>query len=131
MSDNNINPVDGAIITGESSGQGQSTAVLFLQKLKTALFKIKGPKVIIIAVLVLIIIAVYLALMLASKQTAEEFANIDNLRKVSPTAQTLIDPHIVNLTNKIEAYNDKLDDAESFKKRLAKPTVELDINFEK
>lgn len=128
MDDNNINSVE---LTEKGLNQGQNSAVLFLQRLKATLFKIKRPKVIIIAVLALTIIAVYIALMLVSKQTDEEFVNIDNLRKASPVSQTPTDPYMMELTNKIKAYNDKLDDAESFKKRLAKPTVELDINFEK
>lgn len=120
------------LITKENSGPegGKKLQVPSLAKIKTLMANIKNPKLITLGILLITAIVVLLALNLVSTKKEEEPSTVRVETLTSPKPSSSGDPSLENITQRVKAYNDKLDKLEKYQKKLTYPIVDLDISFQ-
>lgn len=99
-----------------------------LSKIPKIIFQVKKPKIITLAILVLAIFVIYLSLNLLS-QKQKEGSLLPKVQETQPSPETSQDPSLAGIAKKVESYSLKIDALESYKKRLIKPIVDLEIIF--
>jgi len=135
MNQDEIKPMEEEITSEETVPQTNQQEKE--QKPKVKLPKIKlhftvtKPKIITLVILFMIIMVTYFALLLLASNSQENNlpATVTDTTSYSPKPS--IDPQIADLTNKVDAYNKQLDTLDNYQKKLAPPSVQLDISFEK
>lgn len=129
-------PIEQEIIkeeTQKSAGERSK----FLPKIQTAKVKasilnilrgVRRPKIITLIILFGIGLLVYLGLtLMTTRQEKEETKPSTQETPTVPSATS--DASLTNIAQKVEAYGQKIDSLDNFQKKLAKPIVDLAIDF--
>lgn len=134
MSQDDIKPMEEEIsseeIAAEASQQQEHKSEIRLPKIKLH-FTFTKPKIITLVILFMIILATYFALLLLSSNKPKDELTIIPTNTTSYSPKPSVDPQTADLINKVETYNKKLDTLDNYQKKLAPPSVQLDISFEK
>ena len=135
MNQDNISPMEEEIASEEVTNEEnqkrpepKSKAGIPKMRLHFTLTK---PKIITLVILFMIILATYFALLLLSANKPEENLSSIPTNTTTYSPKPLVDPETAALINKVETYNKKLDTLNNYPKKLAPPSVQLDISFEK
>lgn len=133
MKEEEFGPIEQDIIkeepqTPETKTPFPSRFPELLAKIPNLRLSVKKPKAITLIILVLAIFLIYLALNLLGQKQQENNAlpQVEQTQQSPPPSQ---DPSLANITQKVEAYGKKVDSLDTYKKRLTKPIVDLEINF--
>lgn len=92
---------------------------------------LKKPRLITLVILFGLIMVIYLGLLLLSSKDQNEIVTTYQPVTATASPKSSIDPQFADLSKKIETYNNKLDNFRDYQKKLAPPSVQLDISFEK
>lgn len=90
---------------------------------------LKRPKIITLIILFGIGLLVYLGLTLMTTRQEEEETKLSTAETPAVPSATP-DATLANIAQRVEAYGQKIDSLDNFKKKLAKPIVDLEISFE-
>lgn len=133
MKEEEFGPIEQDITKEEQAVSGVKTPIpsripKLLSKIKGLIFSIKKPRVITVIILTLAIFVIYLSLELIGQKQQEE-AISTKVREDQPSPETSQDPTLANIAQRVESYSKKIDALDSYKKRLTKPIVDLEIMF--
>lgn len=101
-----------------------------ISKVATNIFKgLKRPKIVTLVILLGLGVLVFLSLnlLMVKQQEREQEPGLPQTQ-ISPSPST--DPSLANIAQRVETYGKKIDTLDNFKKKLAKPIVDLEIDFE-
>jgi len=91
--------------------------------------RFKKPKIATLVLLFIFLIAIYSALALLSKRNQQEIPSVPTVELTSPSPQASIDSKLTEITKKVENYNKKLENLDSYSSKLTPPIVDLEIEF--
>jgi|SRR3972149_9910968 len=135
MNQDNISPMEEEItseeITVEENQQPQEPkSKVRIPKMKLH-FTVTKPKIITLVILFMIILSVYFALLLLALNNPKGDLAIIPTNTTSYSPKPSVDPQTATLINKVKTYNKNLDTLNNYPKKLAPPSAQLDISFEK
>ena len=100
-----------------------------LLRFKNYVLHLKRPKIISIVTLLILIIVIYFALALLSTRKQEETPTNIITESTKPSTQVPIDSKLAEIAKRIETYNKKFDNLDSYSTKLPPPSIDLEIEF--
>lgn len=133
MKEEEFGPIEQEIIKEEAPETNPKTSSAnkvsqIISRISKVIFLFKKPKIITLLILVLSIIVIYFALTLLG-QKQKEGSLLPKIQETQPSPETSQDPTLAGIAQKVQNYSKKIDNLESYRKKLMKPIVDLEINF--
>jgi hypothetical protein len=89
----------------------------------------RKTQIISLVILLLTLVVISIALNLMSQKEQEEVI-VPETYVASPSPSASTDPSLENINQRVQEYNEKLDNMDNYEKCLTNPIVELDISYD-